>query len=187
MNERAIRPSDVPGRLLNMSLLNIGSDDPNLRLAAYNLLYSLSLTFRFDIGNQLLKARGKCACTKKKQCHFSRDAYKRAFLDLCIPANSTEFIVNISESLASTEQHLTIEFLNECLVGFNKSSEPMRQLCLDYMAPWLRNLAIFGRNMADEQNKNLSKTKDVLRLLIELTVNRVDVSTRYEQVGSNNA
>lgn len=57
--ERNIRPNDVPGRLLNMALLNIGSDDPNLRLAAYNLLYSLSMTFNFDVGKQLLDARGK--------------------------------------------------------------------------------------------------------------------------------
>jgi hypothetical protein len=42
-----------------MALLNIGSEDPNLRLAAYNLLYALSLTFRFDVGNQLLDAKGK--------------------------------------------------------------------------------------------------------------------------------
>ncbi|KAI9489055.1 hypothetical protein BDB00DRAFT_771458 [Zychaea mexicana] len=152
MNERAIRPNDVPGRLLNMSLLNIGSDDPGLRLAAYNLLYALSLTFRFDVGNQLLNAR-----------------------DLCIPANSTDFIVSISESLASTEQHLTLEFLNECLVGFNKSNEPMRQLCLDYMAPWLRNLAVYSRNIPDDHNKSLAKTKDVLGLLIKLTVTRTDM------------
>lgn len=67
MNERPISPNDVPGRLLNMSLLNIGSDDPNLRLAAYNLLYSLSLTFRFDIGNQLLNARGKPFQVRRKR------------------------------------------------------------------------------------------------------------------------
>ncbi|KAG0184581.1 Ras GTPase activating protein ira2 [Apophysomyces sp. BC1034] len=152
INERAVRPSDVPGRLLNMALLNIGSDDPGLRLAAYNLLYSLSLTFQFDIGNQLLNAR-----------------------DLCIPANSTNFIVSISESLAATEIHLTLEFLNECFVGFNKSSEPMRQLCLNYMAPWLRNLSIFSRGCTEDNNKNLSKTKDVLKLLIELTVTRTDM------------
>lgn len=59
INERAIRPNDVPGRLLNMALLNVGSEDPALRLAAYNLLYSLGLSFRFDIGNQLLNAKGK--------------------------------------------------------------------------------------------------------------------------------
>ncbi|CAG8801643.1 25364_t:CDS:2, partial [Racocetra persica] len=41
ITERVIRPNDVPGTLLNMALLNIGSEDPNLRLAAYNLLVAL--------------------------------------------------------------------------------------------------------------------------------------------------
>ncbi|KAI9005808.1 hypothetical protein CLU79DRAFT_712957 [Phycomyces nitens] len=151
-NERAIRPSDVPGRLLNMALLNIGSDDPILRLSAYNLLYSLSLSFRFDIGNQLLNVK-----------------------DLCIPTNSSDFIISISESLASTESHLTLEFINECFVGFNKSNDTMKQLCLDYMAPWLKNLSVMGRSISGEGAKNASKTKDVLRLLIEMTVKRVDM------------
>lgn len=60
IHERAIRPNDVPGRLLNMALLNIGNSDPGLRLAAYNLLYSLSLSFKFNVGNQLLNAKGMC-------------------------------------------------------------------------------------------------------------------------------
>lgn len=102
--------------------------------------------------------------------------HSSSIIDLCIPANSTDFIVSISESLASTEQYLTLEFLNECLVGFNKSSELMRQLCLAYMAPWLRNMALFSRATPDDNNKNLAKTKDILRLLIELTVTRSDVS-----------
>ncbi|CAG8787584.1 1760_t:CDS:2, partial [Racocetra fulgida] len=50
ITERVIRPNDVPGTLLNMALLNIGSEDPNLRLAAYNLLVALSLIFNFDVG-----------------------------------------------------------------------------------------------------------------------------------------
>lgn len=52
----------------------------------------------------------------------------------------------------------------------------MRQLCLDYMVPWLKNLAIFVRHSSDDRKKNLSKTKDVIRLLIDLTVKRVEVS-----------
>lgn len=59
ISERTIRPSDVPGRLLNMALLNMGSDDPNLRLSSYNLLYALSRVFNFDVGKQLLDAKGK--------------------------------------------------------------------------------------------------------------------------------
>jgi hypothetical protein len=55
----SLSPSSVPGTLLNMSLLNIGSDDPNLRLASYDLLVALSLNFNFDVGKQLLSAKGK--------------------------------------------------------------------------------------------------------------------------------
>ncbi|KAL0094126.1 hypothetical protein F4703DRAFT_1816773 [Phycomyces blakesleeanus] len=150
ITERTIRPSDVPGRLLNMALLNIGSEDPNLRLASYNLLYALSKTFHFDVGKQLLDAR-----------------------DLCLPANSTAFIVGISEKLAISEPNLTLEFLNECFVGFNKSNEPMRYLCLDYMIAWLPNLAIFSHGSSDDNNS--VKTKEVLRLLIDLTVTRADM------------
>ncbi|CAG0923769.1 unnamed protein product, partial [Notodromas monacha] len=40
-----IRPKDVPGTLLNMALLNLGSSDPSLRTAAYNLLCAVTATF----------------------------------------------------------------------------------------------------------------------------------------------
>lgn len=54
-----IRPKDVPGTLLNMALLNLGSSDPNLRTAAYNLLCALTCTFDLKIEGQLLETQGK--------------------------------------------------------------------------------------------------------------------------------
>ncbi|KAI7885924.1 uncharacterized protein EV154DRAFT_521553 [Mucor mucedo] len=143
ITERTIRPSDVPGRLLNMALLNLGSDDPNLRLASYNLLYALSREFNFDVGKQLLGAK-----------------------DLCLPANSTEFIVSISEKIAITEPSLTIEFLNECIMGYGKSEQGLRYLCLLYMIPWLPNLALYYGRSAEDQ----IRLKDLLRSLIDLTL-----------------
>ncbi|KAI8983424.1 hypothetical protein BDB01DRAFT_790689 [Pilobolus umbonatus] len=143
ISERTIRPSDVPGRLLNMALLNLGSDNPILRLSSYNLLYSLSKVFNFDIGKQLLDAK-----------------------DLCLPSNSTEFIVAISEKIAVTEPRLTMEFLNECLVGYGKSEKGLRYLCLLYMIPWLPNLSLYcGRSSQETE-----KTKELLRLLIDITL-----------------
>eukprot|EP01137_Pigoraptor_chileana_P013496 Opistho-2@67074 len=82
VTSRKLRPSDVPGTMLNMALLNLGSGDPSLRLAAYNLLYALTGTFGFDIEGQLLEAKG-----------------------LCIPSNNTSFIIKISEKLAANEPH----------------------------------------------------------------------------------
>lgn len=103
-------------------------------------------------------------------------------IDLCIPSNSSDFVVSISESLAKSEIHLTIEFLNEALVGFMNSNESMRQLCLDYMVPWLHNLAFIARHSPEDHKKSLSKTKDLLRLLIDLTVRRVEVRQSLQKV-----
>ena len=90
-----IRPKDVPGTLLNMALLNLGSSDPNLRTAAYNLLCALTSHFDLKIEGHLLETNG-----------------------LCIPSNNTIFIKSISETLAANEPHLTLEFLEECIQGF---------------------------------------------------------------------
>lgn len=54
-----IRPKDVPGTLLNMALLNLGSPDPNLRTAAYNQLCALTATFDLKIEGQLLETSGR--------------------------------------------------------------------------------------------------------------------------------
>lgn len=69
------------------------------RSAAYNLLCALTCTFNLKIEGQLLETSG-----------------------LCIPANNTLFIVSISKTLAANEPHLTLEFLEECISGFSKSS-----------------------------------------------------------------
>ena len=53
-----IRPRDVPGTLLNVALLNLGSSDPSLRSVAYNLLCALTQTFDLRIEGQLLETAG---------------------------------------------------------------------------------------------------------------------------------
>ncbi|PSN31934.1 Neurofibromin [Blattella germanica] len=100
-----IRPKDVPGTLLNMALLNLGSSDPNLRTAAYNQLCALTATFD-------LKIEG-----------------------LCIPSNNTIFIKSVSEKLATNEPHLTLEFLEECIQGFRVSNIELKHLCLEFCKP----------------------------------------------------
>jgi hypothetical protein len=87
-------------------------------------------------------------------------------IDLCLPANSTEFIVSISEKIAATEPSLTIEFLNECIMGYGKSEQGLRYLCLLYMMPWLPNIALYCGRSAEDQ----IRIKDLLRLLIDLTL-----------------
>lgn len=65
---------------------------------------------------------------------------------LCIPGNNTLFITEISNRLAQLEPHLTLEFLEECIQGFSRSSIEMKHLCLEYITPWLPNLTRFCRS-----------------------------------------
>ncbi|KAK2488647.1 hypothetical protein MC885_008821, partial [Smutsia gigantea] len=134
-----IRPKDVPGTLLNIALLNLGSSDPSLRSAAYNLLCALTCTFNLKIEGQLLETSG-----------------------LCIPANNTLFIVSISKTLAANEPHLTLEFLEECISGFSKSSIELKHLCLEYMTPWLSNLVRFCKHNDDAKRQRITDLLDVV-------------------------
>ncbi|XP_062578923.1 neurofibromin-like isoform X10 [Saccostrea cucullata] len=144
-----IRPKDVPGTLLNVALLNLGSSDPSLRSAAYNLLCALTQTFDLKIEGQLLETTG-----------------------LCIPANNTIFIKLISETLAVNEPHLTLEFLEECIQGFGNSNIEMKHLCLEYITPWLPNLTRFCKH--SDENKR-QKVALILDKLITMTIEEVEM------------
>ncbi|KAL5015709.1 hypothetical protein ScPMuIL_005298 [Solemya velum] len=144
-----IRPKDVPGTLLNVALLNLGSSDPSLRSAAYNLLCALTQTFDLKIEGQLLETTG-----------------------LCIPANNTIFIKSISETLAANEPHLTLEFLEECIQGFGNSNIELKHLCLEYITPWLPNLTRFCRH--NDENKR-QKVALILDKLITMTIEEVEM------------
>ncbi|XP_072156372.1 neurofibromin isoform X3 [Bemisia tabaci] len=140
-----IRPKDVPGTLLNMALLNLGSLDPHLRTAAYNQLCALAAAFELKIEGQLLETSG-----------------------LCIPSNNTIFIKKVSETLATNEPHLTLEFLEECIQGFRISNIELKHLCLEYMTPWLPNLVRFCK--PTDEGKRQQKVLQILEKLILLTV-----------------
>ena len=144
-----IRPKDVPGTLLNIALLNLGSIDPNLRSAAYNLLCVLTQTFDLHIDGQLLESNG-----------------------LCIPSNNTIFIKSISDKLALKEPYLTLEFLEECIAGFRSSTIQLKHLCLEYMTPWLSNLTRFCRH--NDENKR-QKVAMILDKLISMTIEEDDM------------
>ncbi|XP_055612148.1 neurofibromin isoform X5 [Uranotaenia lowii] len=145
-----IRPKDVPGTLLNMALLNLGSSDPNLRTAAYNQLCALTATFDLKIEGQLLETQG-----------------------LCIPSNNTIFIKSVSETLATNEPHLTLEFLEECIQGFQRSTIELKHLCLEYMTPWLANLVRFCK--PSDEGKRQKQVAMILEKLINLTIDQKEM------------
>ncbi|XP_050358352.1 neurofibromin-like isoform X2 [Nymphalis io] len=148
-----IRPKDVPCSLLNMALLNLGSSDPTLRTAAYNQLCALIATFHLKIEGQLLDTSG-----------------------LCTPFNNTIFIKSVSEKLAHNEPHLTLRFLEECIRGFRVSTIELKHLCLEYMTPWLANLARFCKPSDNPwHQKRVDHYIQILEKLITLTIEETEM------------
>ena len=80
---------------------------------------------------------------------------------------------SVSETLASNEPHLTLEFLEECIQGFSASSIELKHLCLEYMTPWLPNLTKFCKNPADDAKRQ--KVAHILDKLITLTIEEVEM------------
>lgn len=138
---KVLRPGEVPGTLLNIGLLNLGSAEPSLRLAAYNFLAAVRTTFDFQIGSALVGASG-----------------------LAIPENNNTFITRISEHLAAQEPGLTLEFLDECIAGLSTSTTEQKHLCLEYMQPWLPNVHKFATSASSE------KMNRIIRRLVDVTI-----------------
>ncbi|KAL7276775.1 Ras GTPase activating protein ira2 [Rhizina undulata] len=158
LSERTIRPEDVPGTLLNISLMNIASVDQHLRLAAYNLLCALCQAFRFNLDRQFVSGRG-----------------------LSIPADSVTLIVGVSEKLATTEPQLTFDFLTEFFVGWDKSYAPQRPLNILYMAPWLSNLQSQVLMAGDDSERGREKLAGIARKIIDITVREPRLYTNFQQ------
>ncbi|KAF3935966.1 Neurofibromin [Dactylella cylindrospora] len=158
LSERVIRPEDVPGTLLNIALMNMGSSDQALRIAAYNLLCALCQTFRFKIDRQFASAKG-----------------------LSIPADSLNLIVGVSEKLAAHEPQLTFDFLTEFFVGWAKAPLQQRPLSILYMAPWLVNLHSQVLALDGDSERGKERLAGIARKLIEITVNETTLYTNFQQ------
>ncbi|KAI0182148.1 GTPase [Hypoxylon sp. FL1284] len=145
--ERLIRPQDVPGTLLNLALTNLASSDAMLRVASYKLLSALCRAFKFRAASRFMPIR-----------------------DVSVPLDPTQFIINISKTLAQEEPQLTSDFLNEFFVGWESFSEEQKPLSLAYMAPWIPSLRT--SLLVDESDSEKAKEKIALifRKLIDVTV-----------------
>lgn len=156
-----IRPKDVPGTLLNMALLNLGSSESTLRTAAYNLLLCLMQSFELKIPPQLLN---------ELNCFTSANSYMSSDLNRDI---LIQVICKLSDTLASSASHLTLEFLEESIHGYENSDLHHKQLCLNYMIPWLTNLTRF-RKHSDGHKR--TKVNIILDKLVDMT--KIDPSLR---------
>ncbi|OAA58846.1 Ras GTPase activator [Cordyceps fumosorosea ARSEF 2679] len=156
--ERLLRPQDVPGTLLNLAFMNLSSLDHQLRLASYNLLGALCITFKFRTTTRLVCSR-----------------------DLSIPIDPTRFIVNVSRELAASEPQLTCDFLSEFMESWDTFTEEQKPLGLAYMAPWLSGLRKDVLTGEVDGEKGKEKVAAIFRKFIDLIALDQSLSYALEQ------
>ncbi len=88
---------------------------------------------------------------------------------LMIPNNSLAFVLGVSQSLASSAPHLTIEFLKEWTIGFTKVDPFQKTACLLYVGPWLANLEVFAKPQPEDGIDSVKQVDDIVRSLISIT------------------
>ncbi|KDQ15349.1 hypothetical protein BOTBODRAFT_54648 [Botryobasidium botryosum FD-172 SS1] len=147
--ERPAHFGDISAVLLNVGLLNVGHDDEYLRNAAYDLLRAVSNHIKFD----------------------STPPIKGAY----IPTNYTAFAAHFSEKVAAHAPALTLDFLAEFFVGYDRARTPQKTSCLHYMSSWLPNLSSFQDPTSDHYEHAGVKLRNTIRSIIDITIKDEDV------------
>jgi hypothetical protein len=122
--KKRLRPSDVPGQLLNICFLNMESSNAQTRYAAYNLLTSLIEQFQLPI-------------------HGIQESDI-----ISVPRNTEDLVLEMSELVAKHKPDITLEFLNEALNAFTQIEPKSQVMCAKYMKPWIHNLSLFYSSSA---------------------------------------
>lgn len=137
---------DISATLMNVALLNLGAENEQLRSSAYELLCSVCHYLEYkDI--RLVTSRG-----------------------FFIPANNSAFAAYFSDKLATHAPHLTLDFLSEFVRGFNKATASQQVASLNYLHPWVSNLALFLDPNSELFEASSNKVRLCIRTLIDMTV-----------------
>jgi neurofibromin 1 len=102
-------------------------------------------------------------------------------VDVSIPLDPSQFIVQISHKLARAEPQLTSDFLNEFFVGWDSFSDEQKPLSLAYMAPWIPGLRICLLSTEPESDKGREKIAVLFRKLIDVTLSDPTLNFTLEQ------
>ncbi|EKM59988.1 uncharacterized protein PHACADRAFT_115378 [Phanerochaete carnosa HHB-10118-sp] len=144
-SERFSKLSNVVATLLHIGMVNIGSDNEELRVASYELLCSVCTYLDFE---------GKPVVPTKA---------------IFVPGRASAFVSQLSDKLAGFAPQLTLDFIQEVAAGISKLPVSQRISCLQYMSPWVRNLSQFTDPTNRLHDHNGAKLRDCVRMLIDLT------------------
>ncbi|KAH7931340.1 hypothetical protein BV22DRAFT_1124264 [Leucogyrophana mollusca] len=151
--ERFPRFSNISATLLHVGMLNIDSEEEELRSAAYDLLGAVCSYLDYDKNPIIASKAG------------------------IIPGDISAFVVGLSDRLAKFAPKLTLDFMSVISAGMDKASAAQRINCLQYMSPWVKNLAMFCNPSNALYEHSGARLRDCVRALIDLTISDLEISS----------
>ncbi|KAJ7181585.1 hypothetical protein C8R43DRAFT_1229418 [Mycena crocata] len=152
--ERFSRFSNIPATLLHVGMLSVDINDEELRAAGYELLGAVCSYLNFDKSPIV--------------------AAKTGFL----PGDPTTFVIRLSESLADFVPQLTLDFVSEisaAMTGIEKTAISQRVSCVQYMSPWIKNLALFVNPTSSLYERSGARVRDAIRVLCDMSTSQPEL------------
>lgn len=150
-------------------MININSDIEELRGAAYDLMGAICSYLDYD-KNPIIASKGKLKLTVSVSC-FGFDTSSAGI----IPGDLSTFVTSLSDRLAGFAPQLTLDFLTVISTGMDKAGIAQRINCLQYMSPWVKNLAHFCNPSNPLYEHSGARLGDCIRTLIDLTIADLEV------------
>jgi neurofibromin 1 len=96
-----------------------------------------------------------------------------------VPGDSLSFINRLSESLAEFVPQLTLDFISEisaAMSGMEKTAISQRISCVQYMSPWIKNLALFVNPTSLLYERSGARVRDAIRVLCDMSTSQPEAS-----------
>ncbi|EGO02251.1 hypothetical protein SERLA73DRAFT_166724 [Serpula lacrymans var. lacrymans S7.3] len=145
--------TNISATLLHVGMINIGSEEEELRGAAYNLLGAVCSYLDYEKNPIIASKAG------------------------IIPGDISTFVISLSDRLANFAPKLTLDFMSVISAGMDKATPAQRINCLQYMSPWVRNLAMFCNPSNALYEHSGARLRDCIRSLIDLTISDLEISS----------
>ncbi|KAJ6515229.1 hypothetical protein C8R45DRAFT_1049017 [Mycena sanguinolenta] len=148
LSERFSRFSNIPATLLHVGMLSVDPNDEELRAAGYELLGAVCQYLQYDRATII--------------------AAKSGF----VPGDPLTFIHQLSAGLADFVPQLTLDLLSEisvAMTGMDKGAISQRISCVQYMSPWIKNLALFVTPTS-------ARVRDAIRVLCDMSTSQPELT-----------
>ncbi|CDO69579.1 hypothetical protein BN946_scf184759.g19 [Trametes cinnabarina] len=151
--ERNSRLSNIITTLLRTALLGVCRGDDEPRAAYIELLAAICAYLDFE---------GRPAMPTKA---------------IYINEHFGNALILLSDSLASHAPQLTMDFVSEMCSGMPKLAVALRAHSLQYLGPWMKNLAAFTEPCSPLYEPSGTRFRDCIRILVDMTTSETELQT----------